>query len=78
MVNLLKAVYREKQPEFFSVPEYAGKAFEEIVSEYPDYKEIPYCRKDKETLIVEIRLENSTLSCIVEDEICTGACQFPD
>jgi hypothetical protein len=78
MVNLLNVVYSEKQPEFFPVPEYAGKVFEKIVSEYPDYKEIPCCYRDKETLIVEIRLGNSTLSCLIEDEICTEAYRFPD
>ncbi len=78
MINLLKAVYSEEQSNFFSVPEYVGKTFEKIVSEHTHYKGIPYCNKDKEALILEIRLENSTLSCLIKDEICTEAYQFPD
>ncbi|MDR2949480.1 MAG: hypothetical protein LBV71_09765 [Prevotella sp.] len=78
MINLLKAVYSEEQPKFSSVPEYVGKTFEKIASEHTHYKGIPYHYKDKEALIVEIRLENSTLSCLIENEICTEAYQFPD
>jgi hypothetical protein len=78
MINLLKAVYSEEQSNFFSVPEYVGQTFEKIVSEHTHYKDIPYCNKDKEALILEIRLENSTLSCLIENETCTEAYQFPD
>ncbi len=78
MTNLLNAIYLKEQPVFFSVPEYIGKTFEKITSEHPKFKGIPYCCKEEESLILEIRLENSTLSCIIKENICTEAYQFPD
>lgn len=78
MKNLLNTVFSRTEPECRSMPEYVGQTFDSITAEHKSYKALPYVNKGNETLLVEIRFEASTLSCIIENDLCTEAYIFTD
>ena len=78
MEKILDIIYREKHPPFLPTPEYIGKTFQGITQEHTDYKVIPYISRSEELLILEIRSDNATISCILKDDICIESYLFDD
>jgi len=78
MNDLINAIYFGKPPESLPAPGYVGRTFDSIIEEHPDYNAMPYCNPGEESIVVEIRLQDATLSCVVKDNICIEAYIFPD
>lgn len=78
MKNLLNTIFSRTQPECRSMPEYVGKTFDSITAKHKSYKVFPYVNKGNKTLLAEIRFETYTLSCIIENDVCTQAYIFTD
>ena len=78
MIRLLKKRHSKKQSKYLPAPGYVGKTLEKIISQHPNHKRIPYYDRNKKSFIMEVQLENSTLSCIIQRGRCMEAYQFSD
>ncbi|MDR1729708.1 MAG: hypothetical protein LBR52_03505 [Prevotellaceae bacterium] len=77
MTDFLKYILQQEPSSFLDFPEYIGQTFDRIIRKHPYYNQLPYFN-EKEKLLIEIRLDDATLSCVIKNNICIEAYKFTD
>ena len=80
MANYLKTIFFRHIQGIRNVPEYVGESMDRIISAHTgaEYHIIPYGSQEAETPLLEIRLGDSTLTCVMENNTCIEAYEFSD
>ena len=78
MTDSLDTISIKRPPLHYAAPDYVGKTIYEIIFIHPTYTNLPYCGNEEDSVLLEIRIRNATLSCVIKSDNCTEAYIFPD
>ena len=78
MTDSFDIIFIKKPPLHYAAPDYVGKTIHEIIFMHPTCTNLPYCGNEVDSVLLEIRIRNATLSCVIKDYTCTEAYIFPD
>lgn len=57
------------------IDKFIGWTVGQIVNSFPNHKKLPY---SEEYFLMEIRAEQATITCVIENDVCIETYQFND